>query len=245
MDKKLTALIVEDEPFVRADLCYILRRHPQMGLLKEAGSVADAKAALNACHFDAVFLDIQIRGGSGFDVLDAVPIDTPVIFFTSHEEYAVQAFDIDALDYLVKPVSEERLFQTIERLISLKALEKKAASAETLGQDEIIRLSTTNRKVQLHVNDIIAISSVGGNYTSVHITDAAEETLTVRMTFKEWQHILPTPPFERIHRQSIANMQYLLVLDKMEGGNWQLRLRGLSDPLDISRRCLSTVKRYA
>ena len=243
--KKLRLLIVEDEPYVRADLCYLLKDHPAVEISNEVESVKEAVTALNERSFDAVFLDIQIRGGSGFDVLDAVPIDMPIVFFTSHEEYAVKAFEVDALDYLVKPVSRERLFQTVERLITLKALEKSAKiSDREHGLEDSVVVNTNEKRICLPVNDIVAINSIGGNYTSVHTITESLQSLTVRKTFKEWQYALPSPPFERIHRQAIANMRYVTSLDRKENGSCSLYLAGLKNPLDVSRRCLPLIKAY-
>jgi two-component system, LytTR family, response regulator len=242
-NNKLRALIVEDEPFVRADLCFLLKDHPQIEVAEETETVRDTLNILAKERFDVVFLDVQIRGGSGFDVLDAVSLDTPVIFFTSYESYAPKAFEVDALDYLVKPVSRERLAQAVDRLLRHKALEERYMGQDGLGiQGDKVWVRTEEKRLLLSTRDILAVLSVGGNYTSVHTADHVNHT--VRRTFREWARLLPSPPFERIHRQGIVNMHYLSSFEKKGEGAWEVSLSGLQEPLPVSRRCLTTVKRY-
>ena len=243
MSKQLKILVVEDEPFVRADLCAMLGEHPATEPPVEAESVQEAADALHHTQFDAVFLDIQIRGGNGFDVLKSVHEDTNIVFFTSHEEYAVKAFELDAVDYLLKPVSQERLFQAIERIqhkIELEDIGRGSAPPPDL--EGAVMVQSQERWFSVPIADIIAVISVGGNYTAVHATGAIPPSLTVRKTFKEWQDVLPSPPFERIHRQSIVNLDFLSDLEKTESGIWEIRLNGLDTPLQISRRSLPKIK---
>ena len=243
MLKQLKILVVEDEPFVRADLCAMLEEHPSTAPPVEAESVQEAAEALRRTQFDAVFLDIQIRGGNGFDVLKATPKKTQIVFFTSYEEYAIKAFDLDAVDYLLKPVPQDRLFQAIERIQHKKKLEDLGrSSAPPPELEDAVMVQSQERWFSVPIADIIAILSVGGNYTAVHAAGTVPHSLTVRKTFKEWQDDLPSPPFERIHRQSIVNLDYLSDLEKTENGTWEIRINGLETPLQISRRSLSKIK---
>ena len=104
-----TALLVDDEPLASARMRELLSVHPEIDVVGVATSVAEARAFLESRPPDVVFLDVEMPGGTGFDLLASVPDDTQVVFVTARERYAVQAFAAAALDYLVKPVDPERL----------------------------------------------------------------------------------------------------------------------------------------
>ena len=100
---KRKAIIIDDEPFIRDDLREMLAAHRDIEVVGEAGTIAEAKKLLASRRFDVVFLDIQLRGGTGFDLLPFIDPSTQIVFITAHDEYAVRAFEINALD----PTSDE------------------------------------------------------------------------------------------------------------------------------------------
>src|SRR5438128_2047857 len=102
----IRALLIDDEPHAREDLQRLLAAHPQVTIVGEAGSVASARKRLARADYDLVFLDVQLIGGTGFDLL---PAAAAVIFVTAHDRHAVRAFEVNALDFLLKPVRAERL----------------------------------------------------------------------------------------------------------------------------------------
>ena len=113
---KRKAIIIDDEPFIRHDLREMLSAHKDIEVAGEAGTIAAAKNLLQSSRFDVVFLDIQLRGGSGFDLVPFVHPSAAIIFITAHDEFAVRAFEINALDYLLKPVTTDRLTESLKRL---------------------------------------------------------------------------------------------------------------------------------
>jgi two-component system LytT family response regulator len=104
-----TALLIDDEPLANSRMREMLAVHPEIEIIGVAGGLAEAKAFLDTRAPDVVFLDVEMPGGSGLDLLESVPDATQVVFVTAREKYAVQAFAVAALDYLVKPVDPERL----------------------------------------------------------------------------------------------------------------------------------------
>ena len=112
----ITALLVDDEPRANQRMLKLLAAHPEIEVVGVAGNVAEARAVLETQPPDVVFLDVEMPGGSGLDLLVSVPDTTQVVFVTAREKYAVQAFAAAALDYLVKPVDPERLADTVARL---------------------------------------------------------------------------------------------------------------------------------
>ncbi len=116
MTKLYRAIIVDDERLARNDLRLLLKEYENIEVLGEASNGQDALDMIKELEPDLVFLDIQMPGMNGFDVLEYISSDVRVIFITAFDEYALRAFEVNALDYLLKPVSTDRLQQSIERL---------------------------------------------------------------------------------------------------------------------------------
>src|SRR4030095_3535720 len=114
--KKFTVIIVDDERLAREEVKRSLASYPEFEIVGEAKNYDEAKKQIEALKPDLVFLDIQMPGRSGFDLLESLDEVPGVVFTTAFNEYAVKAFDIDALDYLVKPLRKERFAITIERI---------------------------------------------------------------------------------------------------------------------------------
>ena len=114
--KRLKCLIIDDDRFMRAALRFMLSEYGEMEIAGEAGSVGEASSLLGSVQPDVVFLDIQLHGGSGFDLVPCIPPRAHIVFFTAYARYAVRAFEVNALDYLLKPVQADRLAATVERL---------------------------------------------------------------------------------------------------------------------------------
>ena len=126
----LSALLIDDEPLANERLRRLLKGHASIEVVAVAESVREARARLEERPLDVIFLDVEMPGGSGLDLLPAVPAGTQVVFVTAHEKYAVEAFAVSALDYLVKPVDPERLSATVRRLEEMTTLRRlKAAHA--------------------------------------------------------------------------------------------------------------------
>ena len=135
----LTALLVDDEPLANERMRGLLADCGGVECIGTAGSVAAAREALETLSPDVVFLDMEMPGGTGLDLLPSVPDGTQVVFVTAYEKYAVEAFAAAALDYLVKPVNPERLSETLRRLkkhADRQRLQPTAASATSTGEDD-------------------------------------------------------------------------------------------------------------
>ena len=112
----LKALLIDDEAPAREDLRRLLVAHPEVSIIAEAGSLASARARLAAGGYDLVFLDIQLVGGNGFDLVPSISPDARIIFVTAYDQHAMRAFEVNALDYLLKPVRRERLSEALRRV---------------------------------------------------------------------------------------------------------------------------------
>ena len=143
----LTALIVDDERLARQELRALLAVHPEVQVVGEAASVDEAARHLAREQPDVVFLDIQMPGESGFDLFARAPVSSRVVFVTAHDAHALRAFDVNALDYLLKPVVPARLAESIARLREQAAA---APGGRAAVRDRRLRLPADRRAVTLH-----------------------------------------------------------------------------------------------
>lgn len=238
MTDRLRVLIVEDEPLVRQMLVEMLKHTGRVEVVGEAGNLTQARKLVSELRLDAVFLDIQLRGEDGFDLLPNLPAGMPVIFVTAYDNYAVRAFEVNALDYLVKPASLDRVELAVSRLVRQAAATPSTIPGQLTNEDRVLATSG-NRRFFIDVQEIRAICA-WGDYTEVYAQDG--EQGLVHRTMKSWQSNLPPDQFVRIHRGTIINTAYLEKLERRQSGILFVTLSGLSKEFDISRRMSSTIK---
>ncbi len=217
---KIKALIADDEPLARERLRFLLSGHEEVEVAGECRNGKEAIAALKKSRFDVLFLDIQMPGRDGFEVMEQIgPAHMPVtVFVTAHNEYAVQAFEVHALDYLTKPVEPARLKATLvrvkERIASQAALMTQEQmklvlhSLENGGmprQDFPKRLLVHNgtRDSFVNVNEIDWIEAAD-YYACLHV---GTRSFMLRETIKELSSTLDPGKFVRIHRSIIVNVE--------------------------------------
>ena len=140
--RKIKSIIVDDERPARRELNFLLKDISELEVLGEADNLADAAELIQKHKPRLVFLDIQLRGENGFDLLEQVCVDFKVIFVTAYDEFAIRAFDVNACDYLLKPVDPERLKIAIERILS-KTEEDKPGKKKYSIKDSIYLKQTT------------------------------------------------------------------------------------------------------
>jgi len=238
---KLKAIIVDDEPYVRDDLRHMLAAHKDIDVAGEAGTIAGAKKQLEAKRFDVAFLDIQLRGGSGFDLLPFIDPATQIVFITAHDEYAVRAFEVNALDYILKPVAADRLAESIARLkLDVQPKNAGPGSAEHFKPDDSVFISTDFGQMFVSLDEILAINSIGGNYAAMYLKNG--DKLIARKTLKQWEAILPESVFIRIHRATIINTGFIERIAYDSDGSCVVHLSGQEENFAVSRRLLPSLK---
>jgi two-component system LytT family response regulator len=229
--EKINALLVDDEPLACVRLRELLAAHPAIEVVATAASVAEARTVLNLSGrqpgallpaIDVVFLDVEMPGGSGLSLLEWVPQETLVVFVTAYRQYALQAFDCDALDYLLKPIDPQRLENTLERIYQqIPALQTEAAtdpemlSSETFGHTLIegdgsisAPLATGRGVQQIRLNDICWIEALR-NYTQVYFRRPERDTL-FRRRLAQWQADLPVDRFVRLSKSLLVNIPVIM-----------------------------------
>lgn len=227
------AVIVDDERLARRELRTLLEEAhaEQVRIVGEAASVGEAARLVRGRDADVVFLDIQLEGESGLDLLPHLPPSAEVIFVTAYDRYAVRAFEVNALDYLLKPVAPERLSAAIERLLARAPQPEERAGPLEIEDRLFLRLD--DRRTFLRVGDIVAIRAEGDN-SVVHLSDG--RTGHPRKTLREWEERLPARSFVRIHRSTIVNLEYVERVEEWFQSSFLVYLRGLPEPVTMSRR---------
>lgn len=194
----ITALIVDDEAPARCIMANLLRAHPNVEILGEAGSVTEARCFLRDQQPDLVFLDVEMPRDSGMDLVVSLGRKTRVVFVTAHENHSLRAFEIGAVDYLVKPVDPARLSLTIDRIAPPADNSKPTATRAVFFSVE----SATSRIDNVSEEDILWIEAEQ-NYTLVHMKNRPSKRLTHR-TLTAWEGILDRDIFQRLSRSIIV-----------------------------------------
>ena len=228
------AIIVDDERLARRELRTLLEEAhaEQVHVVGEASSVVAAARLVHATDADVVFLDIQLAGETGMDLLPLLGADVDVVFVTAYDEYTLRAFEVNAVDYLLKPVVPERLANTVSRLAAAQPVV--AASREPIGYDDRLYLRLGDERAFVRVRDIMAIEAEGDRSTLLlgpHLSRKPSNK-----SLREWEQRLPDRQFVRIHRSTIVNLDYVERLESWSHASQLVYLRGLPEPLTMSRR---------
>jgi two-component system LytT family response regulator len=224
-------LIVDDEPLARSAMRRLLAPHQTIEVVGEADSTATARAAIGTMKPDLVFLDIELGGDDGFDLLAGLDSPPVVIFVTAYAEHAVEAFAVDAVDYLLKPVDPGRLAESLARA------ERQRASR--LQPTSTIELRTPRRTVFVLPGEIVALRA-DGDFTQVYL--AARQPVMIWRTLAHFESLLPAPPFVRLDRSLIVNRDRLRHVETLSRASTRLTLDGLADPVDIGRTAAARLR---
>jgi len=236
-EKKHKVLVVDDERLARKDIISMLNELPNIDIIGEAEDVPSALKAIQELNPDIVFLDIQMPGQTGFDLVEQVDFKGKIIFVTAYDEYALRAFEINALDYLMKPVTPKRLKKSIDR-IQYETIDKPKTFTPLKYTDRLF--TTIGNKMQfLKIESIVLITS-DGDYTHVYTHNNKKGLVT--KTMKEWEERLPEKYFCRIHRNSIINIEYIDEVEKWFNYSFRVKLKGIEEPVVISRRYSKKLK---
>lgn len=238
MAKEYKALLVDDERLSRNDLRLLLENHKQITVIGEASNAEDGLKQIDELKPDLVFLDIQMPKMNGFDMLEHINSDIHVIFVTAFDEYALRAFEVNALDYLLKPVNPERLQQSIERLEQIPEDVAESDLRELEYNDRLLLKLDTSLGF-LKVSTVICITSAG-DYSEVLTT--SKKKVLVHKSMAEWESRLPETFFNRIHRTTIVNMEFVDRLEEWFNNSYRVYMKGIEEPYVMSRRYVAKLK---
>ena len=233
---KRRVLLVDDEREARRRMAKMLAAHPdQVEVAGEAGDGPAAVEAIQELKPDVVFLDIEMPGLDGFGVLDSLPEeDWPiVVFVTAFGHYAIRAFEVHALDYLMKPVTAKRLAQCLDRLssTSIPAYRQKLGDVRRDGRKLERLLARSGQKLAVvNVSDVIAFESED----RLVFARTAAGKFVLSITMKELEERVDPEVFCRIHKQVIVQLSYAREVHALAGGNYIVKLSDGSE-LPIGR----------
>jgi two-component system, LytTR family, response regulator len=227
--KKIDVIIIDDERASREEIKKSLLRYTDFVVIGEADNVDDAKALIELKQPHLIFLDIQMPEKSGFDLLASLNHVPYVVFITAYHEYAVKAFEVNALDYLVKPIRDERFEKAITKIKNI--ITSKTNNGKTTANDRTIFIKDGERYFFIPVNDIYLIESLE-NYTRLYFQN---KKALQRRSLNQWEEILDTEMFFRINRTELVNLSYIEEVDKENSSKLKIKLK-TGETLEVSSR---------
>jgi len=227
----LRVIMVDDEPAARRGLRRLLSAHADVEIIAEAEDPPSALQAIREQSVDAIFLDVEMPFSSGFDLVQSLAPSTKVIFVTAHSQHAPRAFEIEALDYLLKPVRPERLAQAIERLRRACSISPEAEPPRYDTRDHLC-LRSSGKTFMLRIDRIAALEA-DGDFTRFYIEN--EASLLIGHSLGKYEALLPQPPFTRVSRSFLLNLHLVQSLKTASRDEAQLQLRGVPEPFLLRR----------
>jgi two-component system LytT family response regulator len=236
---RLRAILVDDEPLARIHLASRLKEHPEIEIVGEAEDVSSAVSLISSEKPDVIFLDIQMPKKNGFALLpklEAIDPQPSVIFVTAFDEYAIKAFEANALDYLTKPVSAGRLAKTMLRL-NKQLVSQTGISSPTietgkrLKTEDLVLLREKSLTMMVKTREITAIESQG-DYTRIHLCEG--KILMMKQTLAIWESQLPADLFAKVSRSLLVNRKSVARMERKNLLSWDLYLEGAKESITLS-----------
>jgi len=225
----MRALLIDDEPLARRELRRLLARFPSVEIVGEARYVEEARARIEEHAPELIFLDIEMPDGSGFDLLAQLNRVPQVIFTTAYDQHAVRAFEVNAIDYLLKPIEPERLEMALARMKWGDASPWPSRAADPSQQPIFVRDGSRCWFIPLHEVRLVVSE---GNYVTL-LWGNLQPMLARSLTAMEQR--LARHRFFRANRKELINLDFVESVDPELGGRLRVQLRGGPD-VEISRR---------
>lgn len=234
----LRVVIVDDEHLARQAMRRLLGAHADVEIVGEAEGVGDATSVIERTKPQLVFLDIELGGADGFDLIAALDRPPIVVFVTAYAEYAVEAFAVNAVDYLLKPVDPARLAESLMRVGRVLARGETSASLPSADRGTIA-LRTPKRTVLARPSEIVALRA-DGDFT--HVLVAGQPALMMWRTLGHFESLLPSPPFLRLGRSLIVNRDRLRSVETPSRETARLMLHGTDEVLTLGRAAAARLR---
>ncbi|MEY4955545.1 MAG: hypothetical protein RI981_1630 [Bacteroidota bacterium] len=231
----MKAIIVDDERLARNELKRLLENFPHMEVIAEAANTDEASALLETMQPDVLFLDIQMPGKTGFEWLESWEGYLPeVIFTTAFDEYALKAFEVNALDYVLKPIELARLSESIQKLEKrqIQQTQSIASPNHVLGAQDQIFVKDGERCWFVRLDRVRLCESMG-NYVRLFFDD--QKPLVLK-SLNALEERLDPKVFFRANRKHIINLNYIDKIEPWFSGGLQVTLSGKGEKIEISRR---------
>lgn len=231
----MKSIIIEDSRLARNELKNLLRAHPEIEVIAEAVNAEEAKTAIERYHPELLFLDIQMPGKNGFELLeelDEVPI---VIFTTAYDEYAVKSFEYNTLDYLLKPIKADRLAKAIQKVLEMESKNKMAPA--TLDANKQVFVKDGEQCWMVKLEDV-RLFEIHGNYTRIFFK---KNKPLILKSLNYMEARLDSNQYFRINRQQIINLKWVENMTPWFNGKLKIKLKG-GEEVEVSRRQASKLR---
>jgi two-component system, LytTR family, response regulator len=233
----MKAIIVDDERLARNELRRLLENFPKINIVAEASNADEAILQIDEHKPDLLFLDIQMPGKTGFDLLSALENHVPeVIFTTAYDEYAIKAFEFNALDYLLKPVELSRLSEAIQKVENELNLHSQQSankdSSKLLTETDQVFVKDGEKCWFVRLGKVRVFESIG-NYVRLYFDD--QKPLVLK-SLNALEDRLDPKTYFRANRKHIINLQYIEKIEPWFSGGLQVTITGHFEKIEISRR---------
>lgn len=239
MSEGWNILVVDDEPPIRAELRYLLEKDTRVGQIAEAGNVTEAVESILSNKPDVLFLDITMPGRSGIELAETLQnLKTPpvVVFVTAFAEYAADAYNLDAVDYVVKPVEDARLSKALDKIEAALGARCRPCSRQPLR----LTVDRGGKKVFIPVADVCYFEARADFCNAV----CAEGTYLINESISSLERRLASEGFIRVHRSYLVNLEDVHNVEIGSTGLMELRLDRVSSTVPVSRRRAAEVKSH-
>lgn len=225
----IKTILIDDEPLALEELALMLAKHPTIEVIGTATNSIEAISAINALKPELIFLDINMPGRSGFELLEDLDEVPHVIFVTAYDQFAIKAFDVNALDYILKPINKDRLADAINKIEKVESPTKN--KEEKLSIDKRIFIKDGDKCFFVPLSEIFLIESVG-NYARVYYENK-KPLLHKSLNYLEEK--LPDTHFFRAGRQHIINLHFIKNIHPFFNNTLQAEMQN-GEKIDISQR---------
>lgn len=239
--KSMKVIIVDDQVSVRNSISAILNKdYPEIEIIATAGTIEDGYSVIKNEEPNLLFLDVELPDGTGFELLQKLlPVDFKVIFITGHQEYALKAIKMSALDFILKPFERDEIHDAVDRAREVINKEeeqvKLQALSENLENKKILKriiLATSDNLHLVAIADIIR-AEADSNYTKFFIADG--QKIMVSRTIKEFDTLMADSGMVRVHQSHLVNISFVDKYIRRDGGSLQLK-DGTSIPVSQNLR---------
>ncbi|HMI66933.1 MAG TPA: LytTR family transcriptional regulator DNA-binding domain-containing protein [Cyclobacteriaceae bacterium] len=227
----MRALIVDDERLARKELMKLLEEHPSIEVVGEAANADEADKMIEELNPDLLFLDIQMPGQTGFQLLESLDSAPLVVFTTAYDEFALKAFEVNALDYLLKPITAERLSEAVHKIHEKERSKAGRAHDKKLGLDDQVFVKDGDRCWFVSLANIRLFES-DGNYIKVYFDTNRP---MIHKSLNALDEKLDERAFFRASRKHIVNLSWVEGIEPWFNGGLMVKLKG-GDKVEVSRR---------
>ena len=235
----MKAIIIDDERLARQELKNLLAPYPEIEIVGEANNAETAIESIKQLKPDVIFLDIQMPGKNGFELLEEISGVPEVVFVTAYDEYAIRAFEVNALDYLLKPVQPSRLAETVKKILNKDTSEKNELKEQTqpLNDNDQVFVKDGEKCWFVKLSEIRLFESEG-NYVRIHFDK--NRPLILR-SLNNLDERLNNRTFFRASRKHIVNLKWVESIENWFNGGLMVKLKG-GEQVEISRRQAAKLK---